>query len=126
MKNQQTIARNIISALDNSDLFHSVKLIGSVANGNFDALSDIDILVSNTARTPKENVELASRIIESQVGVLIKGWSLSLLLNKYLLHHFLPNTSLFWWIDIGCLPASTDTVMTLMSAQMLISLNYGS
>lgn len=104
MEDQKFIASHIITTLDSSGLFHSVELTGSVANGKFDELSDIDILVSNPTRSPKENVELASLVIESNLGVLIKGWSLSLLPDKYLLHHFLPNIPIFWWIDIGCLP----------------------
>lgn len=115
MEDQKFIASHIITTLDSSGLFHSVELTGSVANGKFDELSDIDILVSNPTRSPKENVELASQVIESNLGVLIKGWSLSLLPDKYLLHHFLPNIPIFWWIDIGCLPIAHCQFQTSVS-----------
>lgn len=104
MTDQIKIAQHISEILTESKLFDSVELCGSVTRKAHDNLSDIDILVSRHDRSPKDSVELASLIIEAEFGVVLRDWSLSLLPDKYLLTHFLPEVSIFWWLDIGCFP----------------------
>jgi predicted nucleotidyltransferase len=105
MSTQSEIDDKVVKLLIDSKHFDSVKLIGSISKNSHDDLSDIDILVSRINRSPKANVELASALIEAELGVKLKGWSLSLLPDKYLISHFLPETPIFWWLDIGCMPS---------------------
>lgn len=102
---QQAVARMLVEALKSSGDFQTIRLIGSVAEGTYDSLSDIDILVSDNRRPPWENVELASAIVEGAMGLLLRDWARSLIPEKYLISHFIPNHPLLWWIDLGCLPS---------------------
>ncbi|ASP37840.1 hypothetical protein CHH28_03745 [Bacterioplanes sanyensis] len=103
MNNQLELASTLVNTLQLSQEFESVALYGSVASNHIDELSDIDILVANSKRSPRENVELASQILQQQFDVLLYGWSLALLPDKHLISHFLADTPIFWWIDIACL-----------------------
>jgi predicted nucleotidyltransferase len=99
---QAQLAKLVLNGLQESRKFESVSLYGSVATSGYDELSDIDILVTNSARSPRENVELASQILQQEFDVLLNGWSLALLPDKHLISHFLADASIFWWVDIAC------------------------
>lgn len=102
MRDQHELAQTIVASLKRSGSFDDVQVIGSVATQTFDELSDIDILLFNEQRPPWENVALASDIIADEFGVMLKDWAGSLIPEKYLINHFLPDQPIFWWIDLGC------------------------
>jgi hypothetical protein len=102
--NQKIIADRVVQTLTKSGQFDGVVLIGSIADGKYDDLSDIDIIVQCSSRSPWDNVTLASGIVEEEHGCLLQDWAGSLIPNKYLISHYLPNCSIMWWLDIGCMP----------------------
>ncbi len=101
---QQHLAAEIITTLRRDGLFDKVTLIGSIAQGRYDSMSDIDLILVGNDRPPRENVELASQLLEDKYGCMLADWAGSLIPNKYLMSHFLPGLDIMWWIDIGCYP----------------------
>ena len=106
MSDQRYIADQAISLLKSSGNFSEAKLIGSVAVGSHDEMSDIDILVESETRPPWKNVELASEVIAEAMGVILSDRAGALIPEKYQISHFLPDNPVFWYIDIGCMRSS--------------------
>lgn len=104
MADQYDLARKIISALRQSGLISEVALSGSLARGQYDELSDVDIDVADPLYPPWENVQRAVSIIETQFGILLQEWASSLMPEKYLVSAFLPGQPIWWWVDIGAFP----------------------
>lgn len=110
--NQVDLATDVIDILKRSGEFETVKLSGSLCGEDYDAYSDIDILLTNNSRSPWENVQLASDILCVERGSILKDWAGSLIPQKYLISHFLLDYPLFWWIDIGCFPTENYSNIT--------------
>jgi predicted nucleotidyltransferase len=78
----------------------AVSLRGSLASGNVDEYSDIDIGVEDTTRTDQVAAASVIQCMHDSCDVVFYDWAKSLLPNECVITFFLGNLPLHWNIDI--------------------------
>jgi len=96
------LANNLIQILKSLDEVNEVYLKGSIANGQMDEYSDIDIAVDVSGYDNGKFAQKLPEIIEYHLPLLFYDWAPSLIPDSYVQSFFISGTSPFAFIDIEC------------------------
>lgn len=100
---REGFARGLIRGLQRQGIGESVHLRGSLARGQGDAMSDIDIGVRDEQSSDQHLAALVIAHLEQCQEVLFYDWATSLLPDTCVLTFFLKDLPLFWHVDVELL-----------------------
>lgn len=100
IESKYTLANKVIKAIEKCDIVTKVNLRGSIANGNVDRYSDIDldvhILNSDVISASRQVLDS----IKTEFELLIDDWALSFMPKVFVHTLYLDETELFNFVDI--------------------------
>jgi len=96
------LTNQLIPILKSHDKVKDVYLKGSIANGQMDEYSNIDIVVDVSGYDNGKFAQKLPEIIKNHFPLLFYDWAPSLLPESYVQSFFLSGTSPFAFVDIEC------------------------
>ena len=111
------IAHRVLTALASERAVRRTALRGSLATGQTDEYSDIDVLVDVSG---SDNGRFATRIpalLGRHVPVLFSDWAPSLLPETYVQTCFLDGAPIFWNVDVECMATPHVPSLTRVAVQ---------
>lgn len=99
---RETLTEVAVKLLRLEPHVHEVSLFGSLARGEADAYSDIDIRVELSGISDRAFAHHLSEVVKPLGTLLIDGWALHVLPEKYGRTFYFAEYPLFWHLDIAC------------------------
>lgn len=109
---REHLARELIRGLQRQGIGESVHLRGSLARGQGDAMSDIDIGIRDDQRSDQTMAALVIGHLKRSYDVLFYDWATNLLPDACVLTFVLKDLPLFWQVDIELMVNPGKRVLT--------------
>lgn len=100
---REQLVEKVLARLASDKRVEKVELIGSLAKGNGDCYSDMDVAAHVSGISDRDFAELVPDLLRPIGPTLVEGWGLGFLPETFIRTLYFEHYPLFWHIDVSCL-----------------------